>query len=93
MDKWIYREYVAILKEELQPAMGCTEPIAVAAGSSSVSRVSIQVTMAIFLSGYLFVMYFSYPLVSTKVLLKFNNSSIITFIFCIEYRQKYRFIL
>ena len=30
MDKRIYREYVAILKEELQPAMGCTEPIAVA---------------------------------------------------------------
>ena len=30
MDKQIYREYVAILKEELQPAMGCTEPIAVA---------------------------------------------------------------
>ena len=26
MDKRIYREYVAILKEELQPAMGCTEP-------------------------------------------------------------------
>ena len=30
MDKRIYREYVAILKEELQPAMGCTEPIGVA---------------------------------------------------------------
>ena len=30
MDNQIYREYVAILKEELQPAMGCTEPIAVA---------------------------------------------------------------
>ena len=30
MDERIYREYVAILKEELQPAMGCTEPIAVA---------------------------------------------------------------
>ena len=25
MDKQIYREYVAILKEELQPAMGCTD--------------------------------------------------------------------
>ena len=30
MDEKICREYVAILKEELQPAMGCTEPIAVA---------------------------------------------------------------
>lgn len=30
MDEKIYCEYVAILKEELQPAMGCTEPIAVA---------------------------------------------------------------
>ena len=30
MDKQVYHEYVAILKEELQPAMGCTEPIAVA---------------------------------------------------------------
>ncbi len=30
MQQRIYREYVAILKEELQPAMGCTEPIAVA---------------------------------------------------------------
>lgn len=30
MDKHIYEEYVAILEEELVPAMGCTEPIAVA---------------------------------------------------------------
>ena len=30
MDKKIYDNYVAILKEELIPAMGCTEPIAVA---------------------------------------------------------------
>ena len=30
MDETIYREYCAILAEELQPAMGCTEPIAVA---------------------------------------------------------------
>ena len=30
MDRNIYEEYVRILKEELVPAMGCTEPIAVA---------------------------------------------------------------
>ncbi len=30
MDKKLYQQYVDILKEELVPAMGCTEPIAVA---------------------------------------------------------------
>ena len=35
-------------------------------GSNSVSRVSMQDTMAIFLSGYLFVIYFSYPLFFTN---------------------------
>ena len=34
MDERIYREYVAILKEELVPAMGCTEPIAIAYASA-----------------------------------------------------------
>ena len=30
MEQKIYNEYVEILKEELLPAMGCTEPIALA---------------------------------------------------------------
>ena len=30
MEKQLYDAYVSILKEELVPAMGCTEPIALA---------------------------------------------------------------
>ena len=30
MDRELYSAYVNILKEELVPAMGCTEPIAIA---------------------------------------------------------------
>ena len=30
MEKHIYQTYVQVLKEELVPAMGCTEPIALA---------------------------------------------------------------
>ena len=40
-----------------------------AAGSKAVSRVSIQERIAIFLSGYLLVIYDSYPLFSTNCLL------------------------
>ena len=41
MDKQIYREYVAILKEELQPAMGCTErSVQPMAGCSSSFRIA-----------------------------------------------------
>ena len=30
MEKSVYKRYLAALEEELLPAMGCTEPIAVA---------------------------------------------------------------
>ena len=48
-----------------------------AAGKSSVSLVSIQVIIAIFLSGYLLVLYCSYFFSSTNSLLYFKISSII----------------
>ena len=35
MEKALYDTYLAILKEELVPAMGCTEPIAVAYAATS----------------------------------------------------------
>lgn len=34
MDNKLYKAYVSILEEELLPAMGCTEPIAVAYASA-----------------------------------------------------------
>lgn len=34
MDRKIYQEYLQILQEELVPAMGCTEPIAIAYGAA-----------------------------------------------------------
>ena len=36
-----YSAYIAILREELIPAMGCTEPIALARKSSSSSRLRV----------------------------------------------------
>ena len=38
MDKTLYNAYVSILKEELLPAMGCTEPIAVAYAAAMAAR-------------------------------------------------------
>ena len=38
MDKTLYNAYVSILKEELLPAMGCTEPIAVAYAAAVAAR-------------------------------------------------------
>ena len=38
MEPQIYRDYVNILKEELVPAMGCTEPIAIAYAAAVAHR-------------------------------------------------------
>ena len=46
-----------------------------AAGNNSVSRVSMHERIAIFLSGYLLVIYFSYPLFATNCLLNSRISS------------------
>ena len=35
LDERIYQNYIGILKEEMIPAIGCSEPIALAYGSSS----------------------------------------------------------
>lgn len=35
MDKKVYQEYITILREEIVPALGCTEPIAIAYGAAA----------------------------------------------------------
>ena len=35
----LYQQFVAILKEELRPAMGCTEPIAIAYAAAKARQV------------------------------------------------------
>ena len=37
----LYQTYINILKEELIPAMGCTEPIAIAYGAAKAREVSL----------------------------------------------------
>jgi L-cysteine desulfidase len=39
MDKQLYKDYLQILKEELVPAMGCTEPIAIAYAAAKAREV------------------------------------------------------
>ncbi|MDE5896435.1 MAG: hypothetical protein K2H43_01325 [Clostridia bacterium] len=34
MDELLYKRYIAVLERELLPAMGCTEPIAIAYASA-----------------------------------------------------------
>ena len=36
---FLYEQYINILKEELRPAMGCTEPIALAYGAANARQV------------------------------------------------------
>lgn len=43
MDEHIYGEYLEILKEELVPALGCTEPIAIAYGAAKARELLGQI--------------------------------------------------
>ena len=45
MEPQIYRDYVNILKEELVPAMGCTEPIAIAYAAVSYTHLCVKLIM------------------------------------------------
>ena len=42
MDINIYKNYLAILREEMIPAMGCTEPIAVALCVAKAAETSLE---------------------------------------------------
>ena len=39
LDEKVYQNYIGILKEEMVPAMGCTEPIALAYGAARAREV------------------------------------------------------
>lgn len=45
MEQMLYDAYVNILREELIPAMGCTEPIAIAYATPRVVRWSTRITL------------------------------------------------
>ena len=40
MDKILYNNYINILKEELIPALGCTEPIAIAFAGAKIREIT-----------------------------------------------------
>ena len=53
VDKHIYKEYLEILKEELVPALGCTEPIAIAYGAAKAREIlgTMPEAMTVWCSG------------------------------------------
>ena len=53
MDRAVYNEYVAILEEELVPALGCTEPIAIAYAAAKARQVlgALPQTITVWCSG------------------------------------------
>lgn len=53
VDKHIYKEYIEILKEELVPALGCTEPIAIAYGAAKAREIlgTMPEAMTVWCSG------------------------------------------
>ena len=50
---FLYQQYINILKEELRPAMGCTEPIALAYGAARARQVlgTVPDKVRLFVSG------------------------------------------
>ena len=47
MDQTLYDTYIQILHEELKPAMGCTEPIAVALARKVLGRMPREVRLIV----------------------------------------------
>ena len=46
--EWLYQQYLNILREELRPAMGCTEPIALAYAGARARQVLDKLPEKIF---------------------------------------------
>ena len=49
----VYQKYVSVLEEELLPAMGCTEPIAIAYAAAKAREVLGDVPERVFLAALL----------------------------------------